>query len=230
MRKTVLREYYEAILVAFILALFVRTFVFENFKIPSRSMEDNLLVGDHLVVNKFIYSEREGSIFQHILPYRQPRRGDVVVFKFPENPQRDFIKRCVAVAGDKVEISAKKLYINDVLQEEWYVVHKDPRVFPDSNDVTTRDRIRDNYGPRVIEEGEIFCLGDNRDESLDSRYWGTVPLKNVKGRAVLIYWSYEADENDHQWRGMLYRLKQLAEVVIHFPTKTRWDRWFRIIH
>jgi signal peptidase I len=229
MKKTVLREYYEAILVAFILALFVRTFVFENFKIPSGSMEDNLLIGDHLVVNKFIYSDGSGSVFNRLLPYRAPQRGDVVVFKYPENPRRDFIKRCIAVAGDKVEIKAKQLYINDERQEEWYVVHKDPRIWPDTDEVLPRNRIRDNYGPRIVEEGEIFCLGDNRDHSLDSRFWGPVPLENIKGRAVLIYWSYEAAENDWQWRGMLHRLKQLAEVIIHFPTKTRWDRQFKVI-
>ncbi|MEJ2190387.1 MAG: signal peptidase I [Acidobacteriota bacterium] len=229
MRKSVAREYYEAILVAFILALFVRTFVFENFKIPSGSMEDNLLIGDHLVVNKFIFAGNHGTFLHRLLPYRSPRRGDVVVFKFPEDPRRDFIKRCVAVAGDTVEIRRKELYINGKPQAEPMVVHKDPRTFDDSPLIPASNRIRDNFGPMTVPDGTIFCLGDNRDNSLDSRFWGPVPLSYVKGRAVLIYWSYETARDDWQWRGFGHRLKQLAGVVVNFFTKTRWEREFRLI-
>jgi len=230
MKKSVAREYYEAILVAFILALFVRTFVFENFKIPSGSMEDNLLIGDHLVVNKFIFAANADSIFHRIFPYRSPQRGDVVVFKFPEDTRRDFIKRCVAVAGDTVELRRKQLYINGELQDEPLAVHKDARVFDNSPVVPGPSRIRDNFGPFTVPPGTIFCLGDNRDNSLDSRFWGPVPLSYVKGRAVLIYWSYEAGRDDWQWRGLGHRLKQLAGVFFNFFTKTRWEREFRLIH
>lgn len=229
MKKSVVREYYEAILVAFLLALFVRTFVFENFKIPSGSMEDNLLVGDHLVVNKFIYSPNLDSPLHAVLPYRGPSRGDVVVFKFPEDPRRDFIKRCIAVAGDTIEVRRKKLYLNGVEQDEPFVVFKDPNVWGSGPGVPASRRKRDNFGPLTVPEGTIFCLGDNRDNSLDSRFWGPVPLTYVKGRAVLIYWSYEANRNDWQWRGFAYRLKQLAEVFLNFFTKTRWERQFRLI-
>ncbi len=229
MRKSVAREYYEAILVAFILALFVRTFVFENFKIPSGSMEDNLLIGDHLVVNKFIFAGNHRTLLHRLLPYRGPQRGDVVVFKFPEDPRRDFIKRCVAVAGDTVEIRGKELFVNGELQVEPMVVHKDPRVFEDSPLIPASNRIRDNFGPLTVPEGTIFCLGDNRDNSLDSRFWGPVPLTYVKGRAVLIYWSYETGRDDWQWQGFGHRLKQLAGVVVNFFTKTRWEREFRLI-
>lgn len=229
MSKSVAREYYEAILVAFILALFVRTFVFENFKIPSGSMEDNLLIGDHLVVNKFIFAGNSGTFLHRLFPYRAPERGDVVVFKYPEDPRRDFIKRCVAVGGDTVEIRRKQLFINGQAQEEPHVVHKDPRVYDDSSAVPVSARIRDNFGPMTVPEGSIFCLGDNRDNSLDSRFWGPVPLSYVKGRAVLIYWSYEAGRDDWQWRGFGHRLKQLAGVVLNFFTKTRWERAFQLI-
>ncbi len=222
-KKSVVREYYEAILVAFILALFVRTFVFENFKIPSGSMEDNLLVGDHLVVNKFIYGEHASTPIHKLFGYREPRRGDVVVFKYPNQPRRDFIKRCIAVAGDTVEVRAKKLHINGEPQDEPYVVFKGDQAG------RSRGLPGDNYGPRVVPEGTIFCLGDNRDNSLDSRFWGPVPLSYVKGRAVLIYWSYEAKRNDWEWRGFLYRMKQLAEVFVNFFTKTRWSRTFQLI-
>lgn len=230
MSKSVAREYYEAILVAFILALFVRTFVFENFKIPSGSMEDNLLIGDHLVVNKFIFAGNTGTFLHRLFPYRAPERGDVVVFKYPEDPRRDFIKRCVAVGGDTVEIRRKQLFINGRAQEEPHAVHKDPRVYDDSSAVPVSARIRDNFGPMTVPEGSIFCLGDNRDNSLDSRFWGPVPLSYVKGRAVLIYWSYEAGRDDWQWRGFGHRLKQLAGVVLNFFTKTRWERAFQLIH
>jgi signal peptidase I len=221
--KSVFREYYEAILVAFILALFVRTFVFENFKIPSGSMKDNLLIGDHLVVNKFIYGHQAATPLHKLLPYRQPQRGDVVVFKYPNQPRRDFIKRCVAVAGDTVEVREKTLYINNEPRDEPYVVFKGDQYG------RRRGLPGDTYGPRVIPEGTIFCMGDNRDNSLDSRFWGPVPLKYVKGRAVLIYWSYEADRDDWEWRGVLYRMRQLAEVFLNFFTKTRWSRTFRLV-
>jgi signal peptidase I len=229
MKKSVTREYYEAILVAFILALFVRTFVFENFKIPSRSMEDGLLVGDHLVVNKFIFSEHFDTPLYRLLPYRPIRRGDVVVFKFPVDPRRDFIKRCVAVAGDTVEIREKELLINGELQNEPYAVHKKDVVFPNSSSVPPSLRARDNFGPYTVPPGTVFCLGDNRDNSHDSRFWGPVPLQNIKGRAVLIYWSFETPPSDGQWHSFSYRFKQLADVFINFFTKTRWSRQFKLI-
>jgi signal peptidase I len=229
MNKSVYREYYEAILVAFILALFVRTFVFENFKIPSRSMEDGLLVGDHLVVNKFVFSEHFDSPLYKLLPYRSPERGDVVVFKYPVDPRRDFIKRCVAVGGDTVEVRDKQLYINGVEQIEPYVVHKATTMIPNQPSVRPSMRPRDNFGPYVVPPGTVFCMGDNRDNSSDSRFWGPVPLENIKGRALLIYWSFDAAPSDGQWRGVGYRFKQLADVFIHFFTKTRWNRQFKLI-
>jgi len=190
MNKSVYREYYEAILVAFILALFVRTFVFENFKIPSRSMEDGLLVGDHLVVNKFLFSEHLDSPLHALLPFRSPERGDVVVFKYPVDPRRDFIKRCVALAGDTVEVREKQLYVNGEALDEPYVVHKASTTIPNQPSVRPSIRPRDNFGPYVVPEGTVFCMGDNRDNSSDSRFWGPVPLENIKGRALLIYWSF----------------------------------------
>jgi signal peptidase I len=229
MKKSVTREYYEAILVAFILALFVRTYVFENFKIPSGSMEDNLLIGDHLVVNKFVFSQHLDSILHGLLPYRPIERQDVVVFKYPSEPTRDFIKRCVAVAGDTVEIRGKRLYLNGEPVEEDYVVFKDPVVFTDGPGTPARYRNRDNFGPFVVPEGTIFCLGDNRDRSLDSRFWGPVPLTYVKGRAVLIYWSFESERGDAEWQGFTHRIRQMANVFVHFFTRTRWDRQFRLI-
>jgi signal peptidase I len=229
MKKSVTREYYEAILVAFILALFVRTFVFENFKIPSRSMEDGLLVGDHLVVNKFIFSEHWDSPLHALLPYRPLERGDVVVFKFPLEPRRDFIKRCVALAGDTVEIRDKQLFVNGLPRDEPYAVFKKDSLLPNTSAVPPSLRTRDNFGPYTVPPGTVFCLGDNRDNSHDSRFWGPVPVENVKGRAVLIYWSFESPPSDGQWRSFGHRLRQLADVFVNFFTKTRWERQFMLI-
>ncbi len=229
MKKSVYREYYEAILVAFLLALFVRTFVFENFKIPSRSMEEGLLVGDHLVVNKFIFSEHFNTVLHAVMPYRAPRRGDVVVFKYPVDPRRDFIKRCVAVAGDEIEIRDKQLIVNGVPQHEPYAVYTSDAVIPNRPSVRPSLRSRDNFGPFVVPEGTVFCMGDNRDNSSDSRFWGPVPTENIKGRAVLIYWSFETQPSDGEWRSFGHRFRQLADVFINFFTKTRWERQFRLI-
>jgi len=144
------------------------------------------------------------------------------VFKYPNDPRRDFIKRCVAVAGDTVEVREKQLYINGAPKEEPHVVFKGFE--------SGRPRgPGDNYEPRVVPEGTIFCMGDNRDRSLDSRFWGPVPLSYVKGRAVLIYWSYEAEKGDWEWRGYFHRVKQLGEVFLNFFTKTRWKRQFKLI-
>ncbi|MCU0303245.1 MAG: signal peptidase I [Thermoanaerobaculales bacterium] len=229
MKKTVFREYYEAILVAFILALFVRTFVFENFKIPSRSMEDGLLVGDHLVVNKFLFSEHFDSPLHALLPYQEPERGDVVVFKYPVEPRRDFIKRCVAVAGDTVEVRDKELFVNGELQNEPYVVHKSDAIIPNQPSVRPSVRPRDNFGPFLVPPGTIFCMGDNRDNSSDSRFWGPVPVENIKGRALLIYWSFDSAPSDGEWHSFGHRFTQLADVFVNFFTKTRWERQFRLI-
>ncbi len=229
MKKSATREYYEAILVAVIFALFLRTFVFENFKIPSGSMENDLLIGDHLVVNKFIYGPHFHTILDKLLPFREPRRGDVVVFKFPEDPSRDFIKRCIGLPGDVVEVRHKALYVNGKLQHEPYVIHKDPMTYPDSPMVPPSLRLRDNFGPYTVPPHSLFCMGDNRDNSLDSRFWGPVPRNYLKGRAVLIYWSWEAKPNDWQWRGFGHRFKQLANVFLHFFTRTRWNRTFMFI-
>jgi signal peptidase I len=226
----VFREYYEAILVAVIFTLFARTFVAQAFKIPTGSMEDNLLVGDHLFVNKFIYAPHWSTPLERLLPYRDIRRGDVVVFKYPVDPERDFIKRAVAIGGDTVEVRAKQLYINGVAEVNPHVVHKDPQTFPDNPALPASMRNRDYFGPFVVPKGFVFCMGDNRDNSYDSRFWGPVPRSYFKGRALLIYWSYESQSNAQEWRGWGDRIKQLAGVAVHFFSRTRWNRCFTLVH
>ncbi|OFV80165.1 MAG: signal peptidase I [Acidobacteria bacterium RBG_13_68_16] len=226
----VFREYYEAILVAVIFTLFARTFVAQAFKIPTGSMEDNLLVGDHLFVNKFVYAPHWDTPLHRILPYRDIRRGDIVVFKYPQDPERDFIKRAIALGGDTVEVRGKGLSVNGEAEVNPHVVHKDRQIIPDTPALPASIRNRDYFGPFVVPAEFVFCMGDNRDNSYDSRFWGPVPRSYFKGRALFIYWSYEAQPNSHEWRGWWDRMRQLASVGVHFFSRTRWQRSFSVVH
>jgi signal peptidase I len=190
-------------------------------------MEDNLLVGDHLFVNKFIYAPHFDTILHDFMPYRDIQRGDVVVFKFPREPERDYIKRAVAVGHDGLEVRAKELLINGEAEQNSLIVHKDPYTIPSG--AFPEQRARDHYGPYQVPEGYVFCMGDNRDNSSDSRFWGPVPRHYFKGRALIIYWSYEAEPNSHLVQGFWNRARQLGSVVLHFFTRTRWLRTFSLV-
>lgn len=227
-RRPPWRDYLEALLIAVVFATFARTFVFQAFKIPSSSMEENLLVGDHILVNKFVFGP--GSLARYMLPSRDVRVGDIAVFRFPDEPNRDFIKRCMGVGGDRVEIRDKIVFVNDEpLDETGYVLHRDPRIYPRSIFLSEEYRKRDNFGPITVPEGEFFFLGDNRDDSHDSRFWGTVPQEFVRGRALLVYWSFDTSQAGSEWPGYWPRMRQLLEVVVNFPSRTRWHRTFRLI-
>lgn len=223
-------DYLEALLVAVVFATFARTYVVQAFKIPTGSMEQNLLVGDHILVNKMAFSPAPTTFERVAFPRRAVRRGDVVVFRFPLEPRRDFIKRCVGLPGDELEIRDKRLYVNDEpVDESGYVSHSDPRTYPSSVFLSADYRYRDNFGPFTVPAGEVFVMGDNRDDSHDSRFWGTVPLSFIKGRAVLVYWSFESSERYTEWPGYGRRLRQLAEVLLRFPARTRWERSLMLI-
>ena len=194
--KSTLREYVEAIVLAILLTVVIRGLIVQAFRIPTGSMENTLLVGDFLFVNKLVYgSEIDiGAAGHRIIYYRfpairQPHRGDVIVFRYPDDPSRDFIKRCVAVEGQTLEIRNKVLYIDGVAQKEPYVIHSDERVIP--REVSARD----NFGPTVVPKGHIFMMGDNRDNSHDSRFWGPLQLSLVKGKAMILYWSWDAEKH-----------------------------------
>ena len=224
------REYLEALLVAVLFATFARTYVVQAFKIPTGSMEENLLVGDHILVNKLIFGFHASDLERRLLPLRNVRRGDVVVFRFPVDPTRDFIKRCIGLPGDELEIRDKQVYVNgEALAESAYVHHVDPRTYPSSVFLSDDYRYRDNYGPITVPEGRLFCMGDNRDDSHDSRFWGTVPIAFVKGRAFLIYWSFDSAQESTTWPGYIGRVRQLAEVILRFPVSTRWNRSLNLI-
>jgi signal peptidase I len=223
-KKSTAREYFESIVIAVILALFVRTFVVQAFKIPTGSMEENLLIGDHLLVNKFVFGPTLSNLERALLPVAAIRRGDVVVFKYPEEPDRDFIKRVIGLPGETVELRQKKIFINDTPLDEPYAHYLEPLAFSDDSQEVTSFDVRDRYGPVTVPSDQYFVMGDNRDNSQDSRYWGFLPRGYVKGKALVIYWSYDAETSDYLPAGAAGAAKRALSVFTHFFTRTRWDR------
>ena len=196
-KKSVAREYTEAILIALLLALLIRTFIIQAFKIPSGSMENTLLIGDHILVSKFSYGTHIPNeipflnikLFDDIVLFSEiPQRGDIIVFKFPKDEKRDFIKRVIGLPGDFLEVRRQKVYINDKLYEDTHARHTDPA--SDSSLVP-----RDDFGPVLVPEGYVFVMGDNRENSQDSRYWGFLNVQKIRGKALMIYWSWNSIEN-----------------------------------
>ena len=190
-QKSTAREYFESILVAVVLALFVRTFVFQAFKIPTGSMKPNLLVGDHLLVNKFIFAPTAFGLERALLPMRPIERGDIVVFKYPEEPERDFIKRVIGLPGDTLELQNQTILINGQPLHEPYVHY----LLPPAAEGQMEGDLRRKYGPVTVPDAHYFMMGDNRDDSQDSRFWGFLPQSYVKGRALFIYWSFDTPED-----------------------------------
>jgi signal peptidase I len=246
------RDYFESLVVTVILALFGTTFVVQAFKIPTPSMEDNLLVGDHLLVNKYIFG-KAGSWGEKLFPLREIRRGDVIVFKYPKDLTKHYVKRTIGIPGDHIKIVNQKLYLNGTLLDEPYIFHKASEhqnilvrdLFPLSKEIIGRlANYQQNqdyfdsfiyYQPHmqgdeiVVPSDHYFAMGDNRDNSADSRYWGFVPRKNIVGRALIIYWSFKTDATEHERTSMTDQLLQYGDVIINFFNKTRWTRTFQLI-
>ncbi len=195
-KKSTLRENIEAILIAIVIALFIRTFIVQAFKIPSGSMLETLQIGDHILVNKFIYGVK--IPFTHgktLIAGKHPQKDDIIVFEYPEDPSKDFIKRVVAVGGDTIEIVDKQVYVNGIkVEDQPWVEHKDSRVIPEIF------AARDNMRKIQVPKGKLFVMGDNRDNSHDSRFWGFVDEKKVKGEAFIIYWSWDKEAFRVRWR------------------------------
>jgi len=191
--KSKLREYVEAILLAIVIAFFIRTFVIQAYKIPSGSMKPTLLIGDHILVSKFNYGVKLPFIRSTLIPVGSPRRGDIVVFIYPEDRSKDFIKRLVGLPGDTVEVRDKQILLNGQPWKETHGVHSDSLVIPGAV------QPRDNFGPVKVPEGSLFVMGDNRDESYDSRFWGFVDMKDVLGKALIIYWSWNNEDFSVRW-------------------------------
>ncbi len=214
----------ETVLVAAALALTFKGFVFQIYHVPSSSMEDTVLTGDFVLVNKFAYGTHRGP-WAGVLPYRDLSRGDVVVFRYPVDPGRDLIKRAVALAGDRVEVEAKVLHVNGLVQSEPHVVHRDPGTYgADAPPALLR---RDRFGPLAVAADHFFAMGDNRDESQDSRFWGLAPLSHLEGRAVAVLWSVRDSPRAFSGRGAA--LRRLIDTALNFSSRTRWERTFHAI-
>ena len=241
-QKSTAREYLESLVVTVILALFGTTFLVQAFKIPSSSMEDTLLIGDHLMVDKVSYAPEAG--WSWLLPYKKIQRDQIIVFRYPLEPETYFVKRVIGLPGDRIHLQDKQVFRNGDPLTESYVVYK----------TGSLENFRDNFpgfttgygspemqhwmqdipqyvrnGDIVVPDGHYFVMGDNRDLSSDSRYWGFVPRENIVGKPLLLYWSYESSSDDYRDNGVGNAAGQWVDVVVHFFQKTRWKRMFRIL-
>jgi signal peptidase I len=233
----------QSLLSTVVIAIFVITFVVQAFQIPSESMENTLLIGDYLLVDKLRYGG--DGFWGYVLPYRQVRRGDIIVFHYPVNPSEHFVKRVVGIPGDRVRLVNRELYVNSVPQRELYVRHSSAMhdafrdEFPRVNIVVPglegawweqmKKLVED--GQLIVPEGHYFVLGDNRDESLDSRYWGFVPQENIVGRPLMIYWSVRNVDPDIRAENTASeKVFHFAYALTHLFQVTRWDRAFRIVN
>ena len=207
-QKSSAREWTEAIIIALLLALFIRTFVVQAFKIPSGSMKDTLLIGDHILVSKFIYGIKIPFSGNVLIPFKKPARNDIIVFRYPQNPEKDYIKRVIGTPGDKLEIVNKKIFINDQPYDDQYGIYLDSTIYP------REVQPRDNFGPVVVPEHSYFVMGDNRDNSYDSRFWNYVDIKAVKGKAFMLYWSWDRESFAWQWNHILpVRWSRIGDLV-----------------
>ena len=243
---TTLSEYLESLLVTVILALFGTSFVVQAFKIPSQSMEKTLLVGDHLLVNKFVFGGR-GAWYDKYLPYRPLERGDIIVFKFPYQDHPHFVKRVIGLPGDRLKVVDQQVYVNGKPLNEPYVEH-DPASgydplnysFPPTGNQLFVSLVQPEWASEirkyiqgdelVVPPGKYFAMGDNRDHSLDSRYWGFVDREAIMGRPFLIYWSIEASSSDYGEASFGQRIVGIFDTLLHLPARTRWSRMLRTVH
>ncbi len=244
--QTTISEYLESLLVTVILALFGTSFVVQAFKIPSPSMEKTLLVGDHLLVNKFIFGGR-GQWYDKLLPYRELQRGDIIVFKFPYQDHPHFVKRVIGLPGDHLKVVDQQVYINGKPLDEPYVIHdssfgNDPLnySFPPVGNQIFLSPVQPEWAHElgkyvvgdeiVVPAGKYFAMGDNRDHSLDSRYWGFVDRDAIMGRPFLIYWSIEASTSDYGESSFGQRIVGIFDTLLHLPARTRWNRMLHTVH
>lgn len=241
--RDALVDFLESLLATILLVLFGTTFVVQAFKIPSQSMEPTLLVGDHLLVNKFIF-EGDGAWYEKLLPYRPVRRGDIIVFRFPYDDHAHYVKRVIGLPGEHLRIASQQLYIDGSPIAEPYAYY----------DLTAYDPMSENFPPaehfaalglrpewasqirNYIHDGELvvppdrfFVMGDNRNSSLDSRYWGFVDRRAIIGRPIVVYWSVRATADDYADRSLLGSLRGITGALFHLPSETRWHRMLRAV-
>jgi signal peptidase I len=225
--------------VTIVLLLFGTTSLVQAFVIPTGSMEDTLLIGDHLLVDKLAYSPADSAI-AHLLPYEEPKHGDIIVFRYPVDIRQTFVKRLIGVPGDRIQMIDRAVYRNGKKLDEPYTYHKVPWPntyrdnFPKAPDPQVLDRgmemLERNLvnGEVVVPPGNYFAMGDNLDQSLDSRYWGFVPRENIVGKPLIIYWSYEA--STEELTGPTVSADHITDLFMHFFSRTRWQRTFMLIH
>jgi signal peptidase I len=236
------REYFELIIETLIYVFFVNTFLLQSFVIPTASMENTLLIGDHLLVNKVAYSNALGRLDGLLLPQVKIQRGMVVTFKAPPDMEKEYVKRVIGMPGDRLRISDKKVFINDRPLAENYTIFKPvdygaefpPRrayewYFQFPFNLRQTQANPDGTVDYIVPAGHYFCMGDNRDNSFDSRFWGPVPAEYIVGKPWRIYWSYQSDSDEYLTPGFIYKIKDLALTVVHFFTRTRWDRTIKAI-
>jgi len=245
---TTISEYLESLLVTVLLALFGTSFVVQAFKIPSASMEGTLLIGDHLLVNKFIFGGT-GAWYEKFLPYRPLQRGDIIVFKYPYADHQHFVKRVIGLPGDRLKLVDQQVFVNGKPLNEPYVVHDATAPydmfnysFPPMKDQMVSPQVIEESGWRkelrryvqgdelVVPPGKIFAMGDNRDRSSDSRYWGFVDRSAIMGRPFLIYWSVDATSGDYAAATFWQRLLGVFDTLAHLPARTRWSRMLHTVH
>jgi signal peptidase I len=235
------REYLESLVVTVILALYGTTFLLQAFKIPSSSMEDTLLVGDHLMVDKVAYAP--GWSWGRLLPYQQIERDHIIIFRHPEDPATYLVKRVIGAPGDHIQLRDKQVFRNGERLPDPWAIHQDARF----------NEFRDNFPnftsgaeyqyadwaaelPQHVRDGEVtvpaghyFVMGDNRDWSADSRYWGFVPRDNIIGKPLLLYWSFETSSEEYRRTSAVDYARRLREILFYFPQRTRWDRMLRVM-
>jgi signal peptidase I len=237
------REYFELIVETLIYVFFVNTFLLQSFVIPTGSMENTLLIGDHLLVNKVAYSRSANRLENIILPQVAIKRGMIVTFKAPPDMEKEYVKRVIGLPGDRLRISDKKVYINGRPLNEPYVRFKVVDYgadFPPQNlydwyfqfpiNLRQTQRNPDNSLDYIVPQGHYFCMGDNRDNSFDSRFWGPVPADYIVGKPWRIYWSYESNSDEYLTPGFIYKVKDLGLTLVRFFTRTRWDRTIKAIN
>ena len=239
LRKSTIRVNFESAVTVAIIVLFATTFVARAFKIPTGSMKSTLLIGDHLFVNEFVYGIKPG-ILGKLLPYREPARGDVIVFKYPNDPEMIYVKRLIGMPGDTVEMIGRTVYINgEKLNENYNVKNDEDGNIIDTvvNDPVKRYTLqyfspggeRAHWGPYEVPEGHYFAMGDNRDNSQDSRYWQFIPRDYMLGRPLVVYWSFETARDAYLRTSPGERVEQITDVILNFFTKTEWKRTLKII-
>lgn len=228
-RKSAAREWLESLVFSLIFVFFFTSFIAQATQVPTESMKPTILVGDHFFLDKFAFPANYPDFMSRILPARSVSRGDIVAFKSPENPKVPFIKRVIGLPGDVLEIRDKVVYINNRKLDEPYKYFIDPNVYERGSGIPHDYLVRDNYGPVRIPPDCYFMMGDNRDNSNDSRYWGFVKSKYIIGKPLFIYWSYEADPYDPRPKSVIEYAKEYGSVALNFFTRTRWSRTGKIL-